>query len=86
MAVYVSSIGNPLTITYYDEVYYYSTNLQGDVIGIADSTSALVVRYSYDAWGKLLSITGSMADTLGVQNPLRYRGYVYDQETGLYYL
>ncbi|MBE6958455.1 MAG: RHS repeat-associated core domain-containing protein [Ruminococcaceae bacterium] len=73
-------------MTYYDETYYYITNLQGDVIGIADSTGALVVRYSYDAWGKLLSITGSMADTLGVQNPLRYRGYVYDQETGLYYL
>ena len=46
----------------------------------------VVVRYAYDAWGKVLSITGSMADTLGVQNPLRYRGYVYDQETGLYYL
>ena len=42
----------------------------------------VVVRYAYDAWGKVLSITGSMADTLGVQNPLRYRGYVYDQETG----
>ena len=27
-----------------------------------------------------------MADTLGVYNPLRYRGYVYDQETSLYYL
>jgi RHS repeat-associated protein len=27
-----------------------------------------------------------MASTLGVQNPLHYRGYVYDQETGLYYL
>ena len=28
----------------------------------------------------------SIASTLGVHNPLRYRGYVYDQETGLYYL
>ncbi len=27
-----------------------------------------------------------MAATLGIQNPFRYRGYVYDQETGLYYL
>ena len=27
-----------------------------------------------------------MASTLGVHNPLRYRGYVYDAETGLYYL
>ena len=27
-----------------------------------------------------------MAGTLGAANPLRYRGYVYDSETGLYYL
>ena len=42
--------------------------------------------YTYDAWGNPLSTTGSMATTLGTQNPLRYRGYVYDTETGLYYL
>ena len=45
-----------------------------------------VVQYTYDAWGKILTTTGSMASTLGVHNPLRYRGYVYDTETGLYYL
>lgn len=27
-----------------------------------------------------------MASTLGVKNPLRYRGYVYDAEIGWYYL
>ncbi|MDD2649455.1 MAG: hypothetical protein PHI27_12290 [Eubacteriales bacterium] len=27
-----------------------------------------------------------MAATLGFINPFRYRGYVYDEETGLYYL
>ncbi|MBQ5912834.1 MAG: hypothetical protein IIW93_07040, partial [Bacteroidaceae bacterium] len=45
-----------------------------------------LVGYSYDAWGNLLSTTGSSANTLGKYNPLRYRGYVYDQETNLYYL
>ena len=35
---------------------------------------------------KILNVGGSLASTLGVQNPFRYRGYVYDQETGLYYL
>ena len=39
-------------------------------------------RYAYDAWGNILSQSGSMA---GV-NPLRYRGYYYDSETGFYYL
>ena len=44
------------------------------------------MTYSYDAWGKLLQIGGGLASTLGQANPLRYRGYVYDSETGLYYL
>lgn len=34
----------------------------------------------------LLSTTGGMALTFGAYNPLRYRGYVYDTETGFYYL
>ena len=78
--------GMPMMVTYNGTNYYYIVNLQGDVKGIVDNTGTLVVYYTYDAWGKLLSITGSMADTLGVLNPLRYRGYIYDQETGLYYL
>ena len=67
-------------------IYTYVHNLQGDVVGILDSTGALVVEYKYDAWGKLLSTTGSLADTLGKRNPFRYRGYIYDEESGLYYL
>ena len=45
-----------------------------------------VVKYTYDIWGKLENITGTLADTLGITNPLRYRGYYYDTETELYYL
>jgi RHS repeat-associated protein len=44
------------------------------------------MTYSYDSWGKQLTCTGSLASTLGAANPLRYRGYIYDSETGLYYL
>ena len=51
-----------------------------------DSTGTEVVKYTYDAWGKPLSTTGSLAATLGTVQPFRYRGYVYDLETGLYYL
>ena len=78
--------GNPLTLTYNGTKYYYNTNLQGDVIGILDSSGTTVVTYIYDAWGRPYSTTGSLASTLGADNPLRYRGYVYDTETGLYYL
>ena len=45
----------------------------------------MVVEYKYDAWGKPIATTGSMAATLGKRNPFRYRGYIYDEETGLYY-
>ena len=54
--------------------------------GLVDSSGTQVVTYTYDAWGKLLSTTGTMAGSIGTLNPLRYRGYVYDTETGLYYL
>ena len=53
---------------------------------LLDGQGNCVVEYTYDAWGKVLSKTGSMAGTLGNDNPLRYRGYYYDQETGFYYL
>ena len=78
--------GVPLSIVYDDLLYYYVTNLQGDVVAILDATGAEVVTYTYDAWGNILTIGGDDANTLGRMNPLRYRGYVYDQETGLYYL
>ena len=78
--------GRPLAVVYNGIVYYYALNLQGDVVAILNSAGSAVVNYTYDAWGKLLSTTGSLASTLGTWNPLRYRGYVYDQETGLYYL
>ena len=54
--------------------------------GLVNSSGTQVVAYTYDAWGNPLTTTGSMASTLGKLNPFRYRGYVYDTETGLYYL
>jgi len=76
----------PLSVVYNGATYYYILSLQGDVVAILDSSGVSVAEYAYDAWGRLLSTTGSMSGTLGLHNPLRYRGYVYDQETGLYYL
>ena len=66
--------------------YAYLYNLQGDVVAIVNSSGTKVVEYAYDAWGKPIAKTGSMASTLGTLNPFRYRGYVYDEETELYYL
>ena len=53
---------------------------------LIDGNGTKVVEYTYDAWGKLISTTGTLATSLGADNPFRYRGYYYDTETGLYYL
>ena len=76
----------PAVVTFNGTAYAYLYNLQGDVIALIDSNGKKVVEYKYDAWGRILSKTGTMASTLGTLNPFRYRGYVYDEETGLYYL
>ena len=66
--------------------YYYLRNAQGDIVKLIDSSGNTVVEYLYDSWGKPISVTGTMAATLGADQPFRYRGYVYDEETGWYYL
>ena len=75
--------GTPLTVTLGNTVYYYVTNLQGDVTKIVDGSGNMAANYSYDAWGVCDEIIG---EPIGQENPLRYRGYMYDSETRLYYL
>lgn len=67
---------------------YFVLNLQGDVIAIIDATGAVVVEYQYNAWGKEISHTtaGNSGSTLYAHNALKYRGYYYDADLGLYYL
>ena len=87
---YYDAQGRPAMVKYTSggttAYYTYVYNLQGDVVGLLDSANTLVVKYSYDAWGVPFEPTGTLAATLGVENPFRYRGYVYDGETGYYYL
>ena len=64
--------------------YYYLKNLQGDIIGIVNSSGEVVVEYKYDAFGKLIDY--KYTDSKAANNPFRYRGYYYDNETGFYYL
>ncbi|EQB88355.1 YD repeat-containing protein [Clostridium punense] len=61
-----------------DTEYFYVRNAQGDIIGLIDKAGTQVVFYTYDSWGKLISIEGTLKDTVGVKNPYRYRGYRYD--------
>lgn len=72
--------------------YYYVKNLQGDITKIMTADGAVVANYYYSAYGEILSITDADGDqitdasSVAFLNPLRYRGYMYDDDTGLYYL
>lgn len=89
---YYDNNGEYFGFRYNNAEYYYLRNGQNDVTGIVDSTGVVVVKYSYDAWGKQLSVTDGAgnpitnADHVGIINPIRYRGYYYETETGYYYL
>ena len=76
----------PAVVVYNGTAYAYVKSLQGDIVAILDENGNAVVSYGYDAWGAPLWCTGELAETLGKVQPFRYRGYVYDEETGLYYL
>ena len=67
------------------ELYYYLVNAQGDVAAILDSSGTMVASYNYGAWGSCTVYNSSDA-AIGDLNPLRYRSYYYDAETGFYYL
>ena len=76
----------PAVVVFNGTPYSYVKNLQGDIVAILDSNKNVVVNYVYDAWGRPIKKEGSLVATLGTVQPFRYRGYVYDEETGLYYL
>ena len=72
--------------------YYYAYNWRGDIVGLYAENGNPECTYTYDAWGKLLSVKNpagtemTSATYIGNLQSLKYRGYVYDRETGLYYL
>ena len=95
--LYAETTGNNTIVYLYDETgtpyaftlngtkYYYEYNLMGDVIGLFDNTGTRVVRYYYTPYGDLASMVDNTTTGVGSINPIRYRGYYYDTETGFYY-
>ena len=81
---YYDSDGSATSFSYNGTMYFYVKNLQGDVIRIIDLAGTEVASYVYDAWGNIKDTKGE--PTILEINPIRYRGYVYDTETSLYYL
>ena len=84
--IFYDAQNRPAVVVYNGTAYAYVKSLQGDIVAILDENGNTVVSYGYDAWGAPLWCTGELAETLGKVQPFRYRGYVFDEETGLYYL
>ena len=88
--------GAPYAVVYNngttEYVYYYITDLQGNVVSIVSRYMNVVANYKYDAWGNVISTTNGSGSpvtggtTIAFVNPILYRGYYYDRDTGLYYL
>ena len=89
---YYDANGSISSISYNGVRYAFRKNLQGDVIAILDTSGNVVARYTYDAWGKVLSVTDANGNAItsathvANANPIRYRGYYYDTDTGWYCL
>ena len=73
--------------------YFYVKNIMGDVLGIVNASGTLVAEYRYDAYGNPVMILDGNGNDVSNNyahianiNPIRYRGYYYDIESGFYYL
>ncbi len=63
--------------------YFYVRDILLNILGLVDESGTLVVKYDYNAFGKILSVTDTSGVSIGTLNPFRYKGYYYDVETGL---
>lgn len=76
----------------YDAIFYYLFGQGNNVEAIVDAYGTVLVSYVYDAWGNFTATVTYEYYTLPLYaravslSPLRYRSYVYDYETGFYYL
>ena len=67
------------------ETFYFDRNIKGDVIGIYNASGTKIANYSYDSWGNQ-KVTTYSSNNFSGYNPIRYRGYYFDAESGFYFL
>ena len=85
---YYDQNGSVSSVLYNGVMYYYIKNLQGDIMRIVDENGNSIAIYAYDQWGKPTQMRKPTTTTVDLvnYNPFLYRGYVYDSDSGLYYL
>ncbi len=78
--------GSAFGFYYNNAPYFFIKNIQGDVTAITNFAGTVIGTYTYDAWGNLIPEASDLSDEVAAMNPIRYRGYYYDAETGYYFL
>ena len=66
--------------------YFYEKNILGEIIGIVDEEGKRVVEYRSSSYGEVENIHDNSEIEISAKDHLRYKGYIYDEETRLYYL
>lgn len=90
--------GEAIDFIFDDEMeWYFVKDCNGSVIKIVDASGNEVTSISYDAWGQAnFCFNADISSSLGVAkylilsvyitaNPICYKGYLFDYETGLYF-
>ena len=81
MYFFYDETGSVAGFAYNGHYYQYLKNAQGDILGLAQLAADgyhVVVKYSYDSWGKLLRMEDGEGNVItstahiGYLNPFRY--------------
>lgn len=70
-----------------EATYIYRKNIFGDVTAVYNDDGILQCTYEYDAWGNHViydpdgKVVDGNSDNIGLINPIRYRGYYFDEDT-----
>ena len=83
MLKYLYDDSGIIGMVYDGTTYYFHRNIQGDVVGVYNSAGTKLVTFTYDAYG---NCTVSGDTSLAYRCKIRYRGYYFDTETGLYWV
>ena len=76
-----AGVGGLLYVKRNGAIYVPFYDAFGNVMGYWDENGAVVASYAYDAFGRTVAKSGTMADVF----PMRYSTKYFDTETGMYY-
>ena len=94
LLTYLYGENGVIGFTYDNEIYLYEKDMFNNVIALyflENNSLSLVAKYVYDAYGNHRVLDSQDEDYTGVMsfigniNPIRYRSYYFDAESGFYY-